>query len=108
MKLDYNFFDFQTNYLSPSEKFSDGDFSYGDGLIGITILAKNIRIFEYSSRTVPKQSLIGKERIRYPCEDVHYVQVIKVERKSLVRKLLVLVSKYQMLCFNVKYGWIQG
>ena len=38
MKLDYNFFDFQTNYQSPSEKFSDGDFSYGDGLIGITIL----------------------------------------------------------------------
>ena len=38
MKLDYNFLDFQTNYKSPSEKFSDGDFSYGDGLIGITIL----------------------------------------------------------------------
>ena len=38
MKLDYNFLDFQTNYQSPSEKFSDGDFSYGDGLIGITIL----------------------------------------------------------------------
>ena len=38
MKIDYNFLDFQTNYQSPSEKLSDGDFSYGDGLIGITIL----------------------------------------------------------------------
>ena len=38
MKIDYNLLDFQTNYQSPSKKFSDGDLSYGDGLIGITIL----------------------------------------------------------------------
>ena len=64
MKLDYNFFDFQTNYQSPSEKFSDGDFSYGDGLIGITILGPGGSYYYFTSKHRCQES--GQFCILYP------------------------------------------